>query len=69
MNFHGSTSTNLASAIQSARRLSGRPIHSDTLTYWTDLLQHARREIAEGSSEPILELILTLEKQLAERAN
>jgi hypothetical protein len=67
MDLHGSIANNLTSAVQSARRLSGHPVHADTLAHWTELLHHARRELAGGSSEPILSLILELEKELAER--
>ena len=68
MDLHGSTSNNLASALQSARRLRGHPVHDDTLGHWTDLLHHARRELAAGSSEPIQALVLELERELADRA-
>ena len=68
MDLHGSTSNNLASALQSARRLRGHSVHDDTLCHWTELLHHARRELAEGSSEPIQALIFELERELADRA-
>ena len=67
MELHGSIVNNLASAVQSARRLSGHPVHADTLGHWTELLDHARRELADGSTEPIQSLILELEKELADR--
>jgi hypothetical protein len=67
MELHGSIANNLTSAVQSARRLSGHPVHADTLGHWKDLLDHARREVAGGSMEPIQALILELENQLAER--
>ena len=54
--------------IESARRLSGHPVHADTLSHWTDLLHHARRELAAGSSEVLQSLILELESELADRA-
>jgi hypothetical protein len=68
MKLHGSIANNLASAVQSARRLKGHPGHADTLAHWSDLLHHSRRELAEGTKEPILSLILELEKELADRA-
>lgn len=68
MDLHGSISNNLASAVRSARRLRGNPVHADTLGHWTDLLHHARRELAKGSDEQVLALILELEQELAERA-
>lgn len=67
MELHGSISSNLTSAVNSARRLRGHPVHADTLGHWSDLLHHARRELAEGSTESIQLLILDLEKELAER--
>lgn len=67
MELHGSTANNLASAVHSARRLRGHPVHEDTLGHWTELLRHARRELAEGSTEAIQPLILTLEEELAAR--
>ena len=69
MNLYGSISNNLASAVRSARRLRGHPVHADTLGYWTALLHHARRELAEGSTEQTLDLTLELEKELAQRVN
>ena len=67
MDLHGSIANNLTSALRSARRLRGHPVHADTLDHWTDLLKHARRELTGGSSEPILALILELEQEMAER--
>ena len=67
MELHGSITNNLSSAVQSARRLRGHPVHADTIGHWADLLHHARRELAEGSTEPILGLVVQLEKELAER--
>jgi hypothetical protein len=67
MELHGSLATNLTSAVQSARRLRGHPVHPDTLGHWSDLLHHARRELSAGSQEPILLLVVELEKELADR--
>ena len=69
MELHGTLLNNLASALRSARRLRGHPVHQDTLVHWTELLHHARRELAAGSTEPILPLVLELEKEIAERAS
>jgi hypothetical protein len=68
MEIHGSIANNLTSAVQSARRLRGHPVHADTLDHWRDLLNHARQELANGSSEPIQALVVELEIQLADRA-
>lgn len=67
MELHGTILSNLASAVQSARRLRGHPVHSDTLGHWTELLHQARRELAGNSAVPILPLVLELEKEMAER--
>jgi hypothetical protein len=67
MEIHGSITNNLTSAVQSARRLRGHPVHADTLGHWSDLLDHARHQLAIGSTEPIQALILELEHELADR--
>lgn len=67
MEIHGSIANNLTSAVKSARRLKGHPIHADTLGHWKELLDHARREFAKGSAEPLDALILQLENELAYR--
>jgi hypothetical protein len=67
MEIAGSIANNLTSAVQSARRLRGHPIHADTLGHWRDLLNHARQELANGSGEPIQDLIVELENELADR--
>jgi len=68
MDLHGTIANNLTSAVQSARRLKGHPVHADTLSHWADLIHHARRQLATGSTEAILTLILELEEELADRA-
>jgi hypothetical protein len=68
MELHGSTLNNLASAVQSARRLRGRPVHADTVGHWAGLLVHARDELADGSAEPLEPLILELDRELASRS-
>lgn len=68
MELHGSIAKNLAAALYSARRLRRRPVHPDTLAHWSGLLEHARRELKGGSSEPILTLVMELERELAARS-
>lgn len=68
MELFGSITNNLSSAVQSARRFRSHTVHTDTLGHWTDVLHHARRELAEGTSEPIGPLILQLERELDARA-
>jgi hypothetical protein len=67
MELHGTLAKNLTSAVQSARRLKGHPVHADTLGHWNDLLNRARQELANGSTEPIQALIVELENELADR--
>lgn len=43
MESYGSILDNLANAFASARRLRGHPVYQDTLIYWDDLVQEARR--------------------------
>ena len=67
MKLNGTVASNLESALQSARRLQGHPVHTDTLGYWTDLLHHARRQLALGADPGLLATVLDLEKELADR--
>ena len=68
MELHGSIAANLTSAVHSARRLRGHPVHADTLGHWTGLLHHARRDLTGGSTETVLSLVLELEKELTDRS-
>ena len=68
MELHGTIANNLTSAVQSARRLRGHPVHSDTLEHWSGLVTHARQALAQGSTEPIHTLIADLENEMADRA-
>ena len=70
MNLSGSILENVENAVTSARRLRGHPVYRDTLTYWTELLQEARRarKDLEGPHSHALEAaILKLEAELANR--
>ncbi len=72
MELHGSIEANLASAIRSARRLRGHPVHPDTVSHWTDLLHQARRDLGAASAPPpevIARLLVDLETELAERTS
>ena len=69
MDVHGSIETNLASAVRSARRLRGHPVHADTLQHWTDLLHQARRELAadpDSATGTLKQLVADLETELAD---
>jgi hypothetical protein len=70
MQLHGSTEGNLISAVRSASRLRGHPVHADTIKHWADLLQHARRELSLNAalpSEPLKRLVAELEVELTKR--
>ena len=70
MELHGTIEANLVSAIASARRLRGRPVHEDTISHWSDLLNQARRELAaneDDNRQAVLQLMAELETELADR--
>jgi len=72
MQIDGSILDNLANALASARRLRGHPVYQDTLIYWGDLVQEARRLRQEPScpqSEVLGAAIAKLESELAERGS
>lgn len=48
MELHGSLDYNLKLAVESARRLSGHPIHKDTLSFWSELISEARARRSAG---------------------
>ena len=65
MRIEGSIRSNLLSAISSARRWRGKPVHKDTVSHWRGVLEHGRRVGAEPLSEPVAELVVELENELA----
>jgi hypothetical protein len=70
MKLHGSTEGNLMSAIRSASRLRGRPVHVDTLKYWSDLIRHARDELSTWVGLPpesLKRLLTELELEVGRR--
>ena len=72
MKIDGSMLDNLANAFASARRLRGHPVYRDTLIYWADLMQEARRLRQDPSctqSEALGAAIAKLESELAERGS
>ena len=72
MNLHGSVEDNLSAAIRSARRLRGEPIYIETLQYWSDLLNHARRErfwLGSPLSNRRGKLVDELETEIAKRVD
>ena len=70
MKLHGSTEGNLLSAIRSASRLRGQPVHVDTLKYWSDLIRHARDELSSRVGLPpesLRRLVAELEVEVGRR--
>ncbi len=69
LDLHGSLADNLQAAIASARRYQGHPVHSDTIAFWSDLLQHARALKAEGNdaASTIDPLLAELDAAIAQR--
>lgn len=65
MRIEGTIRSNLLSAISSARRWRGRPVHRDTVSHWRGVLEHGREVGAGSLSEPVTELIAELEHELA----
>jgi HPt (histidine-containing phosphotransfer) domain-containing protein len=70
MEMHGTVEANLVSAIASAKRLRGHPVHADTIAHWSDLLHHALRELATDQSphrQALMQLVAELEAEVAHR--
>jgi hypothetical protein len=70
MNLHGSILGNVENALASAQRLRGHPVYKDTLIYWTELLQEARRARKDLEGPPLRALeaaIVNLEAELSQR--
>ena len=65
MKIEGSVRSNLLSAISSARRWRGQPVHKETVNHWRGVLEHGRRVAAGPLGEPVAELIAQLENELA----
>ena len=65
MRIEGSLRSNLLSAISSARRWRGRPVHKDTISHWRSVLEHGRRAGTGPLGEPVAELLAELETELA----
>lgn len=70
MKLHGSTEGNLISAVRSASRFRGQPVHRDTVHFWADLVAHARNELSIGNfaSDHTQRLLLELEREVNRRA-
>lgn len=67
MELHGSLGDNLKAALQSAKRLRGTQVHAETLAFWHQLLDHARRQARRGGvPQQTADLIRELSLELAE---
>src|SRR3982751_4259480 len=64
MQIEGSIRANLIAAIASAKRLRGHPVHSDTIKYWRQLLDYARRVSTQPQAEVFGDLMVELETEL-----
>ena len=67
MNLHGSLVENLEAALESTRRLRGQRVYSDTIRFWSDLLETARRVLAtviDVNSPAVAALADQLEEEL-----
>lgn len=72
MKFDGPILDNLKNAIASARRLRGHPVYKDTVAYWNELIQEARRiqrDPAYEQADLLEAAIVSLELELAERGH
>ena len=70
MQLHGTIEGNLISAIRSASRLRDRPVHADTVRFWSELIQHARKELSSCAALPsqaLRRLVAELEQEIARR--
>jgi hypothetical protein len=69
MDLDGSLATNLRSAIASAARLRGHPVHKDTLEFWQELLAYARsrKRVATGNQAEVESLVAKLQSELSSR--
>ena len=70
MKLYGPIIDNLDNAFASARRLRDHPVYKETLTYWDELLQEARRARQHPNCQNTAMLdaaIVRLELELAER--
>ncbi|PXA85822.1 hypothetical protein DMC47_36545 [Nostoc sp. 3335mG] len=70
MEIHGTIAVNLRAAVTSAKRLHGQPVYRETLAYWCDLLDKARRARGRDMAtdgEEVDRLVLQLEAELEAR--
>ncbi len=70
MELYGTPEENLRAAIASVKRHEGHPVRTETVQFWSDLLQHCRAEKLRGPANgAVLDpLIGQLDAALAIRA-
>ncbi len=70
MDLYGSMAENLQAAVNSAKRHKDHPVHSETVRFWADLLQHARSLRAAGHEEALAvdPLLAELDLAVAQRS-
>ncbi len=59
MELYGTLEENLRAAVASAKRHEGHPVRTETVQFWSDLLQHCRSEKLSGrvdddAAEPLM---------------
>jgi hypothetical protein len=64
MRIEGSVRANLLAAVASARRLRGQRVHGDTIAYWRQLLDYARKASTQPQPESFGDLMAELETEL-----
>ena len=64
MKIDGSVRSNLLSALSSAKRWRGRPVHKDTIGHWEGVLEHGRRAGTGPFPEAVGDLVAELELEL-----
>jgi hypothetical protein len=69
MELSGTLAENLRAAVHSAKRHRGHPVRTETVQFWTDLLQEAGASKAAGAAraEGTESLIAELDAAVAER--
>ena len=70
MELHGTIEQNLVSAVRSAKRLRGQPVHRDTVGHWKSVLSCAESELSvdqSSSRESLDRLVAELRTEIAVR--
>lgn len=70
MELHGTIEQNLISAVRSAKRLRGQPVHRETVEHWTLVLARAESELSSGAlsgQQDLTRLVSELQTELVVR--